>query len=174
MAFIMYIDASKGPMSGIMRLFDSARVIEKISESERPAKPAQVTVPTVVQKVVVPTPAAPAPWRTTSRQLSEDDEIAKQKRMNKLADQEKTTSSAAARRQTSNEPSEAVTQTSAQETPSSRVRKLSPDRLHPKKRSESEDSGSSNESATSSSVGTGKFLYFLFYIPNKSFLAFYA
>jgi tripartite motif-containing protein 71 len=162
-------DISKGPMSGIARLSDSPLIIQRIADTERPKKPSPVPVPqqtpVVVQKVTTSGPAAP--WRTTSRQLSEDDEISKQKKQNKV-DQEKSSASAV-RRQTSNEPKSpgftepsehpvevpSQTATQQQEGTQSRVRKLSPDRF-PKKRSESEDSGSTSESATSSgSVGTG-------------------
>ncbi|XP_021948374.1 RING finger protein nhl-1 isoform X2 [Folsomia candida] len=166
-------DASKGPMSGITRLFDNTKVIERIADTERPKKPAPIpVVPPVVQKVTTATtPTPPAPWRSTSRQLSEDDEITKQKKLNKEAASRVDQAASATRRQPSNEPkslshaaeaehhselpsSQSAAQT-AQETSQSRVRKLSPDRLFPKKRSESEDSGSTSESATSSnSVGT--------------------
>jgi len=189
-------DVSKGPMSGIARLSDSPLVIQRIAETERPKKPSPVPVPTpqqtpvVVQKVTTSGPAAP--WRTTSRQLSEDDEIAKQKKQNK-ADQEKAVAGGVVRRQTSNEPkSPGYTESSAEhpvEVPSqtatqqqegtqSRVRKLSPDRF-PKKRSESEDSGSTSESATSSgSVGTGWWFSFLLILHSpfdllKASLSFY-
>lgn len=164
-------DVSKGPMSGITRLFDSPRVIERIAETERPKKQAPpvpvptAPAPTVVQKAANTAPTSVTPWRTTTRQLSEDDEIAKQKKANK--EQEK--AATGTRRQTSNEPkspghpetehtSDAVSHTAQQqETSQSRVRKLSSDR-YPKKRSESEDSGSTSESASatsSNSVGTG-------------------
>lgn len=149
-------------------------MIERIADTERPKKPAPIpVVPPVVQKVTTATtPTPPAPWRSTSRQLSEDDEITKQKKLNKEAASRVDQAASATRRQPSNEPkslshaaeaehhselpsSQSAAQT-AQETSQSRVRKLSPDRLFPKKRSESEDSGSTSESATSSnSVGTG-------------------
>ncbi|CAL8147811.1 unnamed protein product [Orchesella dallaii] len=160
-------DASKGPLSGVTRLADSSRVIQRIAESERPPKPAAPVVPQVVQqpKVVAPAPAPVAPWR--NRQMSEEDEISKQKKQNK--EQEKaSTATPVTRRQTSNEPrtpaytaASVTTDDHAAEvgdtTGGSRVRKLSPDRYTQKKRAESEDSGSTSESASSSGsspVGT--------------------
>jgi hypothetical protein len=157
-------DASKSVLSGLTRLFDCPKVIEKIAESERPKKAAPTPVPAqiVVQKVPTASTTPAAPWRTTSRQLSEDDEISKQKKANK--EQEK---AAGPRRQTSNEPkspshtetehpSELPSQTAQQppETAQSRVRKLSPDRF-PKKRSGSEDSSESASATSSNSLGTG-------------------
>lgn len=162
-------DASKGPMSGVTRMADSSLVIQRIAESERPPKPAPPPVVPVVQptpqpKVTQPTPVAP--WR--NRQLSEEDEISKQKKQNK-EDAKQTSGVAAVRRQTSNEPrspgynttNTTTTTASTQDdhssdvpqrdhdTSSSRVKKLSPERF-PKKRAESEDSGSTSESASSS------------------------
>lgn len=163
-------DASKGPMSGITRLFDSPKVIERIADSDRPKKPTSQTPiapPTVAQKVSTPTPA---PWRntTTARQLSEDDEIAKQKKMNKEGAMRVDQAASGTRRQTSNEPktpnhtaseTEYVSEPpsslsgisgsvqAAETTAPSRVRRLSPDRLYPK-RSESEDSAGSTSSGT--------------------------
>ncbi|ODN06270.1 RING finger protein nhl-1 [Orchesella cincta] len=158
-------DASKGPLSGVTRLADSSRVIQRIAESERPPKPAPA--PVVPPQVVAPpkvTAPAVAPWR--NRQMSEEDEISKQKKQNK--EQEKATTTAVTRRQTSNEPrSPGYTTATAvvddhasevSETAASRVRKVSPDRFTQKKRAESEDSGSTSESASSSGsspVGTG-------------------
>lgn len=161
-------DASKGPMSGVTRLADSSLVIQRIAEAERPPKPAPPPVqqPVVQQVPKVAQPAQVAPWR--NRQLSEEDEITKQKKQNKEQESKQASATAAVRRQTSNEPrspgynsTTTNTTTSTQDdhtdvpqrdhdTTSSRVRKLSPDRFPQKKRAESEDSGSTSESASSS------------------------
>lgn len=163
-------DASKGPMSGVTRLADSSLVIQRIAESERPPKPAapppvqQPPVQVVQAKVTQPPP--PAPWR--NRQMSEEDEIAKQKKENKAQESKTATSGTGVRRQTSNEPrspgyntTTTATTASSQDdhseapqrdhdTGSRGVRKMSPDRFSTKKRAESEDSGSTSESASSS------------------------
>lgn len=86
-------DVTRGPLSGITKLLDSPRVIQRLQEVETagtklPKSPSVVPAqqpaptPTVVAQAQVPnTPVAP--WRSTSRQVSEEDEIAKQKKMNK-------------------------------------------------------------------------------------------
>jgi len=74
-------DASRGPLSGITRIADVPRVIQKLANTERPRKrPEPTTVPV---KAVAPAPTPAVPWR---RQKSEDDEIAKIKKQNKEAD----------------------------------------------------------------------------------------
>ncbi len=77
-------DVARGPLSGITRLLDSPRVIQRVQEAEAGPKPAKV-IPPPVPAPVVQQPAAPvAPWRAASRQVSEEDEISKQKKQNKL------------------------------------------------------------------------------------------
>jgi len=158
-------DVTKGPISGITRLFDSPRVIQRLAEMERGPKILASQQPPVVQIMQQPktgagTPAVvpPAPWR---RQLSEDDEIAKQKKQSKLAEQETKSPVVAPsvpKRGEQDHETPASTNNNGNESTTGHrgVTKLAPER-YPKKRSESEDSGSS-ESATSSgsaSVGTG-------------------
>lgn len=80
-------DATKGPLSGIARICDVPRVIQKVVESERVPKKKKEEPKKEPAAVPTPAPAAPTPapvpWR---RQKSEDDEIAKIKKMNKEAD----------------------------------------------------------------------------------------
>ncbi|KAF4518139.1 hypothetical protein B566_EDAN008841 [Ephemera danica] len=79
-------DVSKGPLSGITRLYDSPRVMKRLQESEtartnkekEPAKPA-IPTPTAGAKNA----SAPVVQRKTSRQVSEEDEISKIKKQNK-------------------------------------------------------------------------------------------
>lgn len=82
-------DCAKGPLSGIFRLMDSPRVMKRLQDTEKgkTKKASPVTTPTVPK----PNPLAAKPKVTTSRQLSEDDEIAKIKRQNKGASTSTTT-----------------------------------------------------------------------------------
>ncbi|XP_043238542.1 serine/arginine repetitive matrix protein 2-like isoform X3 [Amphibalanus amphitrite] len=78
-------DASRGALSGIVRIADVPRVIQKLADSERGPRKREEPKPAPV-KATPAAPAAPAgpvPWR---RQKSEDDEIAKIKKQNKEAD----------------------------------------------------------------------------------------
>ncbi|XP_042240194.1 RING finger protein nhl-1-like [Homarus americanus] len=78
-------DVSRGPLSGIVRLYDSPRVMKRFQErdqnktkkKEEPPKPAQPTLPKP--------PATPI-QRKTSRQTSNEDEIDKIKKQNKNTD----------------------------------------------------------------------------------------
>ncbi|XP_052566415.1 RING finger protein nhl-1-like isoform X2 [Culex pipiens pallens] len=82
-------DCAKGPLSGIFRLMDSPRVMKRLQDTEKGKikKASPATTPTVPK----PNPLATKPKVTTSRQLSEDDEIAKIKRQNKGASTSTTT-----------------------------------------------------------------------------------
>ena len=77
-------DVARGPLSGITRLADSPRVMQKLHESEinkkkeKEAPPAPQPAPQT--KVVPKRPPPP-----TNRQVSEDDEISKIKKQNKGA-----------------------------------------------------------------------------------------
>ena len=84
-------DAIRGPISGIARLWDAPRVLLKLTEGElkkdkktTQALPQQPVVPApIVQTAQVQqTPQQPVPPKA-GRQVSEEDEIAKQKRLNK-------------------------------------------------------------------------------------------
>ena len=81
-----------GPLSGIFRILDSPRAMKRIQEQELgprekkvEQKPITPVAPTqVVQKTTVVQPANRRP-PTATRQVSEDDEIARIKRENKAA-----------------------------------------------------------------------------------------
>lgn len=77
-------DVARGPLSGITRLYDSPRVMKRLQESEvKKDKPQPVAPP-----VVRPVPQSPkrvAPPGAVARQISEEDEITKIKRLNKNA-----------------------------------------------------------------------------------------
>ncbi|XP_034242054.1 RING finger protein nhl-1 isoform X2 [Thrips palmi] len=73
-------DVSKGPLSGITRLYDVPRVMKRLQESELKEKNKGKEPPTPPQ----PAPQQQQPKKTvTQRQVSEEDEIAKIKRQNK-------------------------------------------------------------------------------------------
>lgn len=81
-------DAARGPLSGITRLADSPRVIKKLQESEtkgrktsKPNPPSSLSLN--LSATAQSTPSFRATQRTTSRQVSEEDEIAKIKKQNK-------------------------------------------------------------------------------------------
>lgn len=76
-------ELSRGPLSGIGRLSDSARVMTRIAEGKRPPQPVQTPPPK-------PQPQQPVAKRQqqpplASRQVSEEDEITKIKRQMKNA-----------------------------------------------------------------------------------------
>lgn len=84
-------DAARGPLSGITRLADSPRVIKRLAELDTKGRRKKPTPPSILH---IPTPATvthqpPTSPRTTgrptaaSRQVSEEDEIAKIKKQNK-------------------------------------------------------------------------------------------
>ncbi|KAI5646652.1 NHL repeat domain-containing protein [Phthorimaea operculella] len=78
-------DATKGPLSGIFRLSDCPRVMQRILDADSGKKKEKKEVappPKPVQPTPQPTPQRRPP---TARQLSEDDEIARVKRQNKAA-----------------------------------------------------------------------------------------
>lgn len=87
-------DATRGPLSGICRLMDSPRVMERLQQQEqrqkvqqsKPQPPPQP--PAVVSQVPQP---APVPRARTARQVSEEDEISKQKAQNKKEAQQTST-----------------------------------------------------------------------------------
>lgn len=76
-------DVARGPLSGITRLADSPRVMKKLQENEsgkKKEKEASLPQPVQQPKVVPKRPPPPA-----SRQMSEEDEIARIKKQNKGA-----------------------------------------------------------------------------------------
>ena len=101
-------DVARGPLSGITRLLDSPRVIQRVQEAEAGPKPAKVAPPPPPAPVVVAQQTPVVPWRAASRQVSEEDEITKQKKANKLeaasSKAQPTNVVPPARRQTSTEP----------------------------------------------------------------------
>ncbi|XP_022918024.2 RING finger protein nhl-1 [Onthophagus taurus] len=162
-------DVARGPLSGITRLADSPRVMQKLQESEMNKKKEKENPTPVPQQPKVVPKKQPPP---TARQVSEEDEIAKIKKQNKGA----TTSTAEETRtppvvvdersRKSVQPPEA-TVSSAEDTDeesSSRQRKTSsskstpsqgrrPSEVQHKKASRSTSSeSSSTESSTSSSA----------------------
>ncbi|XP_055932216.1 RING finger protein nhl-1-like isoform X2 [Argiope bruennichi] len=82
-------DASKGPLSGVVKLLDSPKVQERLHQNEvkqklqQSDKDKQPSTPTVTPTAPV-TPPVTQPKRPTSRQQSEDD-IDRQKRANQQA-----------------------------------------------------------------------------------------
>ena len=78
-------DASRGALSGIVRIADVPRVIQKLADNERGPRKREEPKPAAAKATPAApaAPAGPAPWR---RQKSEDDEIAKIKKQNKEAD----------------------------------------------------------------------------------------
>lgn len=74
-------DVAKGPLSGITRLYDSPRVMKRLQDSEiKKDKPPPPVAPPV-QKVQPPK----RPVATAQRQVSEEDEVTKIKRLMKNA-----------------------------------------------------------------------------------------
>ncbi|GBM90426.1 RING finger protein nhl-1 [Araneus ventricosus] len=82
-------DASKGPLSGVVKLLDSPKVLERLHQNEvkqklqQSEKDKQPSTPTTTTPAPV-TPPVTQPKRPTSRQQSEDD-IDRQKRANQQA-----------------------------------------------------------------------------------------
>lgn len=76
-------DVARGQLSGIIRLADSPRVMKRIQEKTREKKEKKEVQPAQVQKPKATATPAKAPAAT--RQVSEDDEIARIKRQNKGA-----------------------------------------------------------------------------------------
>lgn len=89
-------DATRGPLSGICRLMDSPRVMERLSQVEQRQKQAKQPQPQPAPPPVVQTlpTIAPTPRVRTARQISEEDEIAKQKALNKKEAQTSTATQA--------------------------------------------------------------------------------
>ncbi|XP_071445797.1 RING finger protein nhl-1 [Hetaerina americana] len=77
-------DATKGPLSGITRLYDSPRVMKRLQESElkEKKKSKEPAAPQQVQGKTPPVFGA----KKAQRQVSEDDEISKIKKQNKTTD----------------------------------------------------------------------------------------
>ncbi|XP_066997579.1 RING finger protein nhl-1 isoform X3 [Anabrus simplex] len=79
-------DVSKGPLSGITRLYDSPRVMKRLQESEQREKKKDKEPPPAPTPVSTPKAPAALTRRTpAARQVSEEDEISKIKRQNKNA-----------------------------------------------------------------------------------------
>ncbi|XP_035208694.1 histone acetyltransferase KAT6B-like isoform X2 [Stegodyphus dumicola] len=81
-------DATKGPLSGVVRLLDSPKIMERLHQNEVKQKQStsdkeKVTTPSAITPTVV-APVAAQPKRQTSRQQSEDD-IDRQKKANQQA-----------------------------------------------------------------------------------------
>nr|XP_018905409.1 PREDICTED: RING finger protein nhl-1 isoform X1 [Bemisia tabaci] len=82
-------DVSKGPLSGITRLYDSPRVMKRIQDSKTKdkRKPSETPAKTEVQSQRKAAGAMAAPVR----QVSEEDEISRIKRQNKASSSSETT-----------------------------------------------------------------------------------
>nr|XP_015903765.1 E3 ubiquitin-protein ligase RBBP6 isoform X2 [Parasteatoda tepidariorum] len=81
-------DSAKGPLSGVVRLLDSPKVMERLHQNEVKQKLQQAessNSEVVPSTPAVTTPIVPQPKRPTSRQQSEDD-IDRQKKANQQAD----------------------------------------------------------------------------------------
>ncbi|XP_075237068.1 tripartite motif containing protein thin isoform X2 [Lycorma delicatula] len=81
-------DVSKGPLSGITRLYDSPRVMKRLQESENKKDKEPVQQQQQQQqtpKFTPQTPKRPQGAVAAQRQVSEEDEITKIKRLNKNA-----------------------------------------------------------------------------------------
>ncbi|KAG8212702.1 hypothetical protein J437_LFUL019605 [Ladona fulva] len=77
-------DATKGPLSGITRLYDSPRVMKRLQDSElKEKKKTKEPPPVPQQQGKTPTTQQPFGQRKTQRQVSEEDEISKIKKQNK-------------------------------------------------------------------------------------------
>ena len=74
-------DVTRGPLSGITRLYDSPRVMKRLQESEQRGKKKETAQPAQPPQLQVKAPQQ-VPKRT-QRQVSEEDEISKIKRANK-------------------------------------------------------------------------------------------
>jgi len=93
-------DAARGPLSGITRLADSPRVIKRLQEVEtkgrkrdsttqppsKPNPPSSLNLSSTAQSALVSSQTR-GTQRTTGRQVSEEDEIAKIKKQNKGLEQ---------------------------------------------------------------------------------------
>jgi tripartite motif-containing protein 71 len=75
-------DAARGPLSGITRLYDSPRVMKRLLESEQRGKKKETAQTPQPPQLQVKAPQQ-VPKRT-QRQVSEEDEISKIKRANKV------------------------------------------------------------------------------------------
>ncbi|XP_065560349.1 RING finger protein nhl-1-like isoform X4 [Artemia franciscana] len=74
---------SKGPLSGVIRLFDSPRVMKRLQDMElKDKKKSEPAKPPPSAPMATPTQLS-QPARKTARQQSEEDEIAKLKKQNK-------------------------------------------------------------------------------------------
>lgn len=78
-------DASRGPLSGIVRLYDSPRVMKRFQERDQLKNKKKEEPPKPVQPTLPKPPVTPV-QRKTSRQTSNEDEIDKIKKQNKAAD----------------------------------------------------------------------------------------
>lgn len=85
-------DVSRGPLSGIVRLYDSPRVMKRFQERDQLKNKKKEEPPKPVQPTLPKPPVTPV-QRKTSRQTSNDDEIDKIKKQNKATE---TTSGATA------------------------------------------------------------------------------
>ena len=106
-------DAARGPLSGITRLADSPRVIKRLQEMEQKGRKKKPTPPSTLN--LTPTPmthqsmASPSARTQTraaaSRQVSEEDEIAKIKKQNKGAEASSSVDTSTTRKNESSVPS---------------------------------------------------------------------
>lgn len=90
-------DASRGPLSGVVRLIDSSYIQERLHQNEARQKQLQIEKERKANEPPpAPTPAPPVvtPRRAPSRQISED-EIEKQKKQNQAAAANSSTAAAA-------------------------------------------------------------------------------
>lgn len=108
-------DASRGPLSGITRLADSPRVMKKLQDNES-GKKKEKENPTPPQPT--PQPKQPAPKRPpppATRQVSEEDEIARIKKQNKATTSTESAETRPAERTTTEERHSAQRKTPAPE-----------------------------------------------------------
>merc|ERR1711936_1195818 len=106
-------DASRGPLSGCIRLADSSRVIQRLKEREMELlRPKKKDTPPPAPKPAAPKPAPP-PTRPSGAAAKDDDEIDRIKQENKAKDAASATATA-----TTTAPTTQATATTVTSTPS--------------------------------------------------------
>merc|ERR1719427_1757738 len=106
-------DASRGPLSGCIRLADSSRVIQRLKEREMELlRPKKKDTPPPAPKPAAPKPAPP-PTRPSGAAAKDDDEIDRIKQENKAKDAASATATA-----TTTSPTTQATPTTVTSTPS--------------------------------------------------------
>ncbi|KAK3857624.1 hypothetical protein Pcinc_036135 [Petrolisthes cinctipes] len=144
-------DVSRGPLSGIVRLYDSPRVMKRFQEREQlKNKKKEEPPPKPVQQPTLPKPPVTLVQRKTSRQTSED-EIDKIKKQNKAAESTSSSSSSSSAGATATSP---TVSTSTPTTPKPAGERVSSIRENERQsridRTSTSPRGSANHSPTSS------------------------